>query len=372
MGYNQTTSIPSRIGPVLAALAVLLGACVAFTASAQAQSKVLVVPFEREQVDEAFYQRLMAQIKDEINATGEYEVMPDIEQEMSDLLFSVGCAEPEPECLQQIGESLGADMILYGSLWRNGPVCLQTVNFFDALAATSVLDAPIERTFETEDEELLFNMLVAEVQQIFYPFTGEVTVTTTEDPGVEILFDGVPVGDTSAGPLSLTGRPLGEHVITARVVIEGETREVNQSVVLLKEQPVDMTVDMTVAEPVSSFNWSYVALGVGGAALIGGAVFSILTANAQSTVDDLGDIESNPTIDTNEANNALNSGPNYATTQFVLYGIGTAALITGAVLWYFEGSDEEGAPDQTDAPAALITPFVTPDGGAGAGAIIQF
>ena len=371
MGRNRNTlfSAPTPVGSALLTFLVTVGALLALSGTASAQIPLLIIPFEREQVDDAYYARFIDQVKSDINGTGEYEVLPDIEQGMTDLLFSVGCAEPEPECLQQIGESFGADMILYGSIWRNGPVCLQTVNFFDVLASTSVLDAPVERTYETEDEEKLFNMLVAEVQQIFYPFSGQVTVSTTEDPGVEILFDGVPVGDTSAGPLELTGRPLGEHVITARK----DTREVNQSVVLMKDQPVDINVDMTIAEPVSSFNWSYVALGVGGAAVIGGVVFSVLTSQAQSTVDDLSDVNANPTIDTNEANNAISSGPGYATTQFVLYGIGAAALITGGVLWYFEGQEDEANPDaEGGEPAAIITPFVTPDGGAGAGAIIQF
>ena len=73
---------------------------------------LLIVPFDKEQMDDEMYKRVMDQIKADVAQNPEYKVLPDIEQGMTDLLFSVDCAEPDPECLQQIGETFGAEMIL--------------------------------------------------------------------------------------------------------------------------------------------------------------------------------------------------------------------------------------------------------------------
>jgi hypothetical protein len=360
-------------------LTVLL-ACFAISAvtfssptSANAQGRpLLVIPFEREQISDEDFNRFLSQIRADADESSEYSVLPPVDQALSDLLFAVGCAEPDPECLQLIGESFGAEVILYGSVWRNDRTLLQTVNLFDVLTGASVLDNPIEETFENDNPEELFDIMVATIQQIFFPYTGELTVNTT-DPGAEIFFDGEPVGNTASGPLSLTGRPLGHHIITAR---QGEL-EAAKPVVLVHGRAGNVEINVAEAAQAGGGSdyghlFSYVAFGVGGASLIGGVVFSFMTSSADKRAAELGDVKANPRLtsaDTDEADGLRNSGPTYQLLQYLFYGVGTAAIITGGVLYYYEGSDSE-SPSES-AGRTIIAPFISGDA-VGAGALITF
>jgi len=363
MSTARSSALHSLHRHALFAVAVLVcaGGALLLSSEASAQGRpLLIVPFEREQVDDAFFNRYMDQIRSDAEASDAYKPMEKIDQTLNDLLFAVGCAEPQPECLQLIGETFNAEVILYGSLWRNDRQTLHTVQMYDLLTGTSLLDVPIESTYETDDDEQLFRRLVAEVQQVFFPYTGQLIVTTTE-PAAEILFDGAPVGNTNTGPLELSGRPLGEHAVSARI---GD-KEVSETIVLMRNEKPEVLIDMS-KEPVVTGGTphlgSYIAFGVGGAALIGGGVFSFLTSSAQSDADDLMAKQVLSEGEVTDANTVLTNGPTFQTVQFVLYGVGAASVITGAVLYFlFEGSEGEAAPAEPAAGEAYFMPTVSED-----------
>jgi hypothetical protein len=323
---------------------------------ADAQGRpVLVVPFERDNVDDIFYTTLMTRARDAASGSQEYIALDAVQSDLVELLFTVGCGEPTVECLQMVAESFNAEVILYGKVWGNDRGIFLEVQLFDAQLGESLLDDPIQRSFESQDNELLLKMAVGEIQQVFYPFTGEITIASTE-PATEILLDGVEVGNTSNGPVKLTGRKLGEHTVTARKGAEENT----QVVVVLHDAPLSLTLNpgspstggSDDSEPFAHTG-SLIAFGLGGASLVAGGIFSSIV-NSQN--EEVRDLAAQDPINASSANDLLDSGPTNELLQFVFYGVGAVAIGTGVVLYMMEGSEE--------APSAgtTITPILTGDG----------
>lgn len=332
------------------------------TTEAQAQDRpLLIVPFDKEGVDQTFYDQVMTQVRKDADKSPEYQIIdiPADSGGMTELLFTVGCAEVDNECLQLIGESFGVEAIMWGQLWKNERTSFLEVRMFDVLSGTYILEPPVERSIETDDAEKLKNIIIGEFQQIFFPYTGEIEVTATEDDAV-IFFDGTEAGNTNDGPLTLSGRPLGEHTITARV---GD-KEVTESVVLLFDQKGKIEIDMSKADdPNAGFAYTgtVVSGSIAGVFLVTGSVFALLVNSKNSEIADLGE---KPTLSANEANDLLSSGKNFQTLQFVSFGIGAAALVTSGVFYFLESGDA-GAAEQASGDT-FITPFISNDGTAGA------
>jgi hypothetical protein len=335
------------------------------SSEAWAQSKLLIVPFEQEGDGvQALYGSIMEKVKADANASQDYRVSDtEVNGKLTDLLFEVGCGEVNPECLQLLAQSFGADALMWGKLWKNDRGILLEIRLFDAVSGIYVTEPPVEKSIgaenkpaEVEADAWYTNVVVGEFQQIFYPFSGEVTVATSE-PGAKIFFDGSEVGDTSAGPVTLTGRPLGEHLISARI---GD-KEVTESVVLLKGEQPSITVDMSKADaPVvtdSGHIGSITSLSAGGAFLLGGVVMSFLVSGAN---DETKDLAGKPVLDATKANDLRNSGSLYQTLEFTFFGIGTAALITGGVLYFFVEDSGSSEPEQ---PATSFMPVPLEGGG---------
>ncbi len=327
---------------------------------AQAQGRqLLIVPFERDNVDDLFYSTLMKQARDAAGGAAEYVTLDPIDSDLNELLFGVGCEDASVECMQMVAETFGAQVIMYGKLWGNDRGIFLEVRIFDAQLGEDLLEEPVSRSFESKDKEQLLKMAIGEIQQIFYPFTGELTVSSTE-PATTIMLDGAEVGNTSNGPVKLTGLRLGEHVLTAA---QGDT-EVTQTIVLMHDTPENITVDPTkpIEDPGGGSGGegfahvgSVTAFSVGGAALLTGAVFSVLVNSQNSEVERL---SNQPIPDATANNDALQSGERLNALQFVFYGVGATAIAVGAVLYLFEGDDssEEGEGN------AYIAPMMTGDG----------
>ncbi len=362
MAKHQTRSLAAFL--VLAATTALV---LLQSADAQAQDRpLLIVPFDKEQVEDAFFNDFQANLREDADASAEYKVLPAVNQGMKDLLFAVGCAEVDEACLAMIGESFGAEVIMYGSIWNNGRTALFTLNVFDVQLGMSVLDIPIEETYPSDDPAYLQKLLRATAQQIFFPDSGEIAVTATE-VGAEIFFDGQPVGTYDGNPMTLTKRPLGEHIVSARF----EGREASSTVVLIKGQPTETVVDLTPPEVAgggaNNKLVAYVSFGIGGAAILTGGIFSYLTSDAADRAAELANTGSKPKLsgsEIDEADGLQSDGPTYEAMQYVFYGIGAAAIATGAVFYFLDGGSE--APQQ-----ATVVPFFTGDA-VGAGATFSF
>ena len=362
MKTGSMTGRASRLWVVCAAIVGTIVGTFAMASQADAQGRpLLLVPFERDNIDDIFYSTLMQRSRESAAGAREYQALDPIETGLQELLTQFGCEEASPECLQQVAEIFGAEVILYGKVWGNERGIYLEVNLFDAQLGEEIIEDPIKKGFESADKEQLLQMAVGELQQVFYPFTGELTVASTE-PATQIIFDGAEVGNTTDGPIKLTGRRLGEHIVTAR---KGDD-EVTQTIVLLHDTPMSITLDPTADDGGGGgggggggegyAHWGSTIVGaVGVASLATGAIFSVMVDGQNSEVED---IAKRDQIDPGEADDALNSGKQLEALQFVFYGIGAAAIGTAAVLYFTEGGEEsEGA--------STISPLITGDGGIG-------
>lgn len=353
----QTTQGIRALWTALAGVLVLMAAMALAPQQAEAQGRpLLIVPFERDNIDDIFFQTLMDRARGSASGAAEYVTLDPVDSTLADLLFAVGCADPSVECMQLVAESFGAEVILHGKVWGNDRGIYLEVHLFDAQLGSELIDEPIERSFASEDKELLLKMAVGEIQQVFYPFTGEISINSVE-PSTTILFDGAEVGNTSEGPVKLTGVKLGEHQVTARK----DDAEVTEVIVLLHDTPMDVTLDpnaQSTTNPVvggDDFDHvgSVIAFSVGGAAMLTGVIFSALVDAQNAEAERLGKLD---VIPGQEARDVEQAGGRFETLQFVFYGVGAAALATGAVLFFLEGSDE--AP----ATGSWISPLITEDG----------
>ncbi len=357
MRRGSWSTVGRSVGRALVAAACLMAiAVVAAPQQADAQGRpILVVPFERDNIDDLFFSTLMKRAHQSASGAQGYVSLDPVDNSMEDMLFAVGCAESSSECLQMLAESFSAEVILHGKVWGNERGIYLELHLFDAQLGNEILDQPIQKSFESAEKEMLLQMAIGEIQQIFYPFTGELTIASTE-PATTIIFDGAEVGNTSNGPVKLTGLKLGEHTVTAQ---KGED-ETTQTVVVLHDKPESITLDpgANSVGPIvggnegPSHTGSYIAFGVGGASLITGAIFSVLVNAENAEVERLAELDPVPS---SEANSALKSGDQLQALQFVFYTVGAVAVGAGAVLYFMEGGEE--------APAVgYIAPFLTPDG----------
>ena len=99
--------------------------------------------------------------------------------------------------------------------------------------------------------------------------------------------------------------------------------------------------------------WTWVTLGVGGAALVGGLAMGLVANDAVDTANKklkAGDLAA---YDTNKKN-----AKNYAIGADVMYAVGGALVVTGIVLFFLEGRGAEKPSDKK----AIIVPSITPNG----------
>jgi len=93
--------------------------------------------------------------------------------------------------------------------------------------------------------------------------------------------------------------------------------------------------------------WTWIALGVGGAALAGGGVFAYLAASAKN------DFDKEPFAD--RAADLKSTVESRSLTANILLGTGAAAAVTGLVLFFLEGRPAK--PEKSTArPALQVTP----------------
>jgi hypothetical protein len=102
---------------------------------------------------------------------------------------------------------------------------------------------------------------------------------------------------------------------------------------------------------------------LGGAALVSGVIFTVLVNKANQ---DMQNQKKSDSVPVSTLNADLTNAPRYETLQWVSYGVGAAALLTGTVLYYLGASE---------APPATTTTTVAPlvlRSGAGAAVRLSF
>jgi hypothetical protein len=162
---------------------------------------------------------------------------------------------PLPECLMGTGpctnvravlmESLGADLLVRGTVTRTGPRWTFDVSLYGAdgrAAVQSVYQAggvPVEGKEQTPEQGL--EALMVEAVRALFQATGTVKVTTDPD-GATVSIDGREVG---VSPV-ITEVPVGMHGIVATLP-NHVTVEVTANVVAGRLTPVQMTLSPRLA-----------------------------------------------------------------------------------------------------------------------------
>lgn len=91
--------------------------------------------------------------------------------------------------------------------------------------------------------------------------------------------------------------------------------------------------------------WTWVAVGIGGAAVAGAGACAYLASAAKN------DFDKEPFAD--KANDLKSEIETKALAANILFGVGAAGLVAGLILFFTEGSSE---PDQVSTPVVSLTP----------------
>jgi len=112
----------------------------------------------------------------------------------------------------------------------------------------------------------------------------------------------------------------------------------------------------TMVKPATRFGWHFVALGAGAALLVTGGVMTGLASRDRDKVSSAHTEEGVVAMSKAEAESLASSADTKDKASYVLYGLGAAAVVTGAVLWVL---DARSSPSSIKTMPALA---VTSDG----------
>jgi hypothetical protein len=211
-----------------------------------------------------------------------------------------------------------------------------------------------------EIEPARVDQVKAEIKRL-NALVGMIAVTTNVE-GATVFVDDEKQGQTPlGGPLFVD---LGKHT----VVIKQGTDELHREVVKVAGgQTVSVHAEKAAEEPEPQEPepaaeqedqgpkrvWTWVALGIGGAAAIGAGITGGLAASKKGDLDDGCPDKQCPASE----QDTIDSMKTLAYTTDVLIGVAAVGIAAGIVLFFVEpgpGSDEE---------AVAVAPVVTPDGG---------
>jgi hypothetical protein len=185
-------------------------------------------------------------------------------------------------------------------------------------------------------------------------------VVRCDEPGAVVMVDGLRAGETPLdGPITVR---LGER----EVVVKLEGREIHSEVVRVAggeqveievaapredEQPAPGSVAEQPEDQPPKRVWTWVVLGIGGAAgIAGGILGGVSMKQTEDFIDDCG--EHNCTAEREDERDDIKR---VSLTADILYGVAAAAVVTGVILFFVEPPDEEGT-------AVAVTPALQPDG----------
>ncbi|MBQ8036994.1 MAG: PEGA domain-containing protein [Proteobacteria bacterium] len=266
----------------------------------------------------------------------------------TEMQMVTGCdVEGSIACYDAACATLGAPAIIFGSVKDGGETHL--VWYVSGKGIFKEMTATIT---DRESAELLArDLIIGEMGNL---------IVTSNVPGADVFVDGKRVGmsaefEESAQPIELIA---GNYIVAVRK--DGFTKEDAIRVVIEGKKTAKIHVDMNVAKDPEdtrkAIKYSgFASLGVGGAALITGAVLFALT---KGNGDKLGtgswweDNKIKPAIekyDGHAATEARNTGGTIFNSGVALLGVGGGLLAAGVALtvvgyvYDFEGEDVDSA-----------------------------
>lgn len=366
---------------LLATLA-FLAAFLLFASPAFAQDEgasVVILKFDLLDVPEsttnAFYNALEAAI----NGAPEMNVKAGGEVGMQDLLLTVGCEEPTPDCLTGLRDFVDADRIVYGTIQRSEDVTLFTVRMFDFAEGRFVRETADQTVQGTEEN--VQEAIPAVVEAFVYGDTGVLTVDVSGADNAEIFFDGEKVG---VAPMTLENLPLGQHAVSVKTR-DGD--EQTEKVLLRNAQPSSIAFDFEggsvggdgpiadSAGPSSVPGWIAVTVGAVGA---GVGVYGLLEeSSVESDLDarcgagnEFGNVCSGSDAalasdaEAAEIQSLIDQGGTARTLQLAGFSVAAVGFVVGGYLLYsaysadpVEESDANAGVDADDEPTVENVQF---------------
>jgi hypothetical protein len=308
-----------------------------------------------------------------------YMLAPNSNKELTDEKLLMSCDNEGKDCMAVIGAGLAADMLLYGRVERKGEQYRVTLKLLDVKAKTVT---------QAADETPVGGAPVGAVKRLYGKLVGEtgggtlvIVAHVSGGAGVDgkVMIDDDHVGDLAGGKLTATAGE-GRHTVAIEA---GGYRRYEEKVTIHSGQQTKLEVSLVergaaspvVATPSSSASttpWKVTfGAGVAVAALSGAFAayaHSKVSPPEAATATPVGsgdcgksDTEIGPLVKNLKAfrdSCTWNTRTNYA---FVGVGVGAAAAVIGAIMWY------RGA--KTEEHAIALAPVITPDQ---AGAALSF
>ena len=259
---------------------------------------------------------------------------------LEDLMLAVGCTANSIGCLQKIGGSINARGMILGNTRKAEGGLELTLRWFDVKTGG---DSGRALRLLPEQTAARQEMLLGAVKELFRikdqqltssGGTGSIRISATA-PYVEVLVNDQPRG---ALPLEMRNIEEGTYTIEARgegyITWKG-TAEIRTN------QMTNMEIEM-VRSPLTEGSTSYIdavrtrtwiIAGVGLASL---AVGIAVGANVNTTQNSFDKIEPFTPDKIREMEELKESGERDAMVANILYGVGSAALVTAALLSYLD------------------------------------
>ena len=329
------------------------------------------------------------------------------------LVFS--CSDEAPACMGQAAKSLGASLLLFGSVKKAGADAYSvTLKLFDA-------DKEVVQSWTTDQfsrAQATGPALLGPVQKWIATLTGQSLPGTLHLQGgvvgAAVAVDGISAGVMGAGGLTIASVAAGQHEIAVTkagylpvnktvTLSSGDTREVAIAMTAeasaetpAAEAPAaesaatvttETTETVTTTSGRSGGGWTgakvsaWVALAGGLVGIVVGGVYSYYVSDANSKLDpyrrslcnisatgycDKSGKPADPITDPTLKAWMLHTkdlGDKYATDQWYGYGVGAALLATSAVLFYVGyWSDSSGATADARSSSVHFAPLFSRDG----------
>jgi hypothetical protein len=305
-------------------------------ADAQFDLEVTVLVPDTFQVDESVALELYNAITEAIDNHPDYSLADIPPQTMSELQYAVGCPDDQEECLAELGPILETGYLLWGEVGSSGRAFLVELTLWDFVAREEVF----HYAKAMEGDLATFQRLLPVLGRgAVYGRVGAIEIEL-EPSTANIEFDSQPIGGGEI--VQLTRLELGPHVV--RVTAEGYFDYREEIVVDL--DPVSLRVEL-VPEQVeigveSGRLWTWVSLGAGIALTGAGVAFGL---GEQSTQDQFDQEAARTQVNLGSLDILQADGENQALMANIFIGAGTAAIVTGIILFFVE--------DDTVAPLGL-------------------
>ena len=321
------------------------------------------------------------------------------DQTLEQVAMAFGCLDSlDPMCLKDIGDGLETTNLLYGSVEVKGEKPTfsyeATVTLFDVPGGKIVKKTAVSIASDKQGSIYLQEAADRVIAELFNESPRTTVIVQSNVAGAAISLDGEDVGETGSEPLWLREVEPGEHTLV--VEKEGyETFEKTFEIETGKRMDIDAPLLREGEKPApgsgvspvkggeikpdknKALLWSGVAVGALGLGLIG--VGAGMTAMVSQANDDLAEARETtlsgqdvcscftgdlPTtecfgspywpsgVSRSKVKSACSNGKTGQTTQFIFYGVGGAAAVTGLGLLVY--SSLLPAPKQTSVSLAPL------------------